>query len=90
MFNFLASSLEKATEILGTLGYAGVFSFSFLDRLTIFLVPAEVVLPAFGILISQGRFPFWPVMIWITIGSFLGNLLPARTGAIASLEAKLL
>jgi len=59
---------------LGTLGYAGVFSFSFLDRLTIFLVPAEVVLPAFGILISQGRFPFWPVMIWITIGSFLGNL----------------
>lgn len=67
--------IERIVEILGALGYPGVFLLSFLDRLTVFLVPAEVVLPAFGILISQGTFLFWPVMIWTTLGNFLGNLL---------------
>jgi len=59
---------------LGVLGYAGVFGASFLDRLTVFLIPAEIVLPAFGILISQTKFSFWPVMMWVTAGNFLGNL----------------
>ena len=74
MFELLSSSLDKAVIFLGTLGYAGVFWASFLDRLTVFLTPAEIVLPAFGILISQGKFSFWPVMIWLTAGDFLGNL----------------
>ena len=59
---------------MGVLGYAGVFGASFLDRLTVFLIPAEIVLPAFGILISQTKFSFWPVMMWVTAGNFLGNL----------------
>ena len=74
MFELLSSSLDKAVIFLGALGYAGVFWASFLDRLTVFLTPAEIVLPAFGILISQGKFSFWPVMIWLTAGNFLGNL----------------
>ena len=59
---------------MGVLGYAGVFGASFLDRLTVFLIPAEIVLPAFGILINQTKFSFWPVMMWVTAGNFLGNL----------------
>jgi len=74
MFEFLSSSIDKAVVFLGALGYAGVFWASFLDRLTIFLTPAEIVLPAFGILISQEKLSFWPVMIWLTAGNFLGNL----------------
>ena len=74
MFELLSSSLDKAVIFLGALGYAGVFWASFLDRLTVFLTPAEIVLPAFGILISQGKFSFWPVMVWVTAGNFLGNL----------------
>ncbi|MEK9158244.1 MAG: DedA family protein [Patescibacteria group bacterium] len=74
MYNLLASYLGKIIGILNSFGYFGVFSLSLLDRLTVFLIPAEVVLPAFGILIGQGEFSFWPVFIWATVGNFLGNL----------------
>lgn len=74
MFEILYLSVERAVGVIGTLGYTGVFVLSFLDRLTVFLIPAEIVLPAFGILVSQGVFQFWPVFIWMNIGSFLGNL----------------
>lgn len=74
MFEILSYTMDKAVVFLEALGYAGVFWGSFLDRLTVFLIPAEIVLPAFGILISQAKFSFWPVMIWVTIGNFLGNV----------------
>ena len=74
MFEILSSSIDKAVVFLGAWGYAGVFWASLLDRLTVFLIPAEIVLPAFGILISQAEFSFWPVMLWVTTGNFLGNL----------------
>lgn len=74
MLEILSSSVGKIVNLLGTLGYSGIFFLSFLDRLMVFIIPAEIVLPSFGILISQGKFIFWPVFIWVTIGSFLGNL----------------
>ena len=74
MFEFVYLSIEKAVQVLGTLGYPGVFLMSFLDRLTVFLIPGEIVMPAFGILVNNGRFAFWPVMLWVTIGNFLGNV----------------
>lgn len=74
MFEIVYSSIEKAVEVLGTLGYPGVFFMSLLDRLTVFLIPAEIVLPAFGVLVSNGKFVFWQVMLWVTLGNFLGNL----------------
>ncbi len=74
MFELFSSSIDKAVSFLESLGYAGVFWVSLLDRLTVFLIPAEIVLPAFGILVSQAKFSFWPVMIWVTVGNFLGNL----------------
>ncbi len=74
MFEILSSSIDKVVIFLGVWGYAGVFWVSLLDRLTVFLIPAEIVLPAFGILVSQAKFSFWPVMLWVTAGNFLGNL----------------
>ena len=74
MFEILSSSLDKVIDLLARLGYLGVFWLALLDRWTVFLIPAEIVLPAFGILISRGEFNFWPVLIWVTVGSFLGNL----------------
>lgn len=73
MFNFITPYIGKVIGILDNFGYFGVFLLSLLDRLTVFLIPAEVVLPAFGVLISQGQFSFWWVFIWVTIGNFLGN-----------------
>lgn len=74
MYNFLTPYIGKVIGILDNFGYFGVFSLSFLDRLTVFLVPAEVVVPAFGVLVSQGQFSFWSVFVWVTIGNFLGNI----------------
>lgn len=74
MFEIIYLSIEKAIILLGALGYSGVFFLSLLDRLTVFLIPAEIVLPTFGILVSQGTFLFWPVFVWVTIGSFVGNI----------------
>ena len=74
MLEIIFSFTERVINFLGTFGYFGIFFLSFLDRLTIFLIPAEIVLPAFGLLISQGKFVFWPVLIWVTVGNFLGNL----------------
>ena len=74
MLDIISSSTERIVNLLGTLGYSGIFFLSFFDRFTVFLIPAEIVLPAFGVLISQGKFTFWPVFVWVTVGSFLGNL----------------
>lgn len=74
MFEILSASIERVLDLIGTLGYSGIFFLSLLDRLTVFLIPAEIVLPAFGILISRGDFSFWPVIIWMSVGSFLGNI----------------
>jgi len=74
MFEIVFSSVEKIIGLFETLGYFGVFSLSFLDRLTIFLIPAEIVFPVYGILISQGKFLFWPAFILLTVGNFLGNV----------------
>lgn len=74
MYNLFAFYAEKIIGVLGDFGYFGVFSLSLLDRLTVFLIPAEVVLPAFGALVGQGEFSFWPVLIWATVGNLLGNI----------------
>src|SRR3989344_9515444 len=74
MFEFVFNISNWTLEVVRQGGYWGVFVLSFLDRLTVFLIPAEIVLPAFGVLISQGEFTFWPVFVWVTVGSFLGNL----------------
>lgn len=74
MVELISYISEWALKVVETGGYFGVFVLSFLDRLTVFIIPAEIVLPSFGILISKGTFLFWPVLIWVSIGSFLGNL----------------
>src|SRR3989344_1964895 len=75
MFEIISSSVKNIVDLIGNLGYSGIFFLSLLDRLTVFLIPAEIVLPAFGILISRGDFSFWPVVGWMSVGSFLGNIL---------------
>ena len=68
------SILQWSADFIGRTGHVGIFLFSFLDRATVFLVPAEIVLPLFGLLIAQGKFSFVPVFILVTAGNLLGNL----------------
>ncbi len=74
MPDFIFSIVQWSADLIGRTGYPGIFLSSFLDRATIFLVPAEIVLPLFGLLIAQGKFSFLSVFILVTLGNLLGNL----------------
>ena len=75
MPDFILSVVQWSADLIGRSGYPGIFLSSFLDRAMIFLVPAEVVLPIFGLLIAQGKFSFASVFILVTVGNLLGNFL---------------
>ena len=74
MPEFILSVVQWSADFIGKTGHTGIFLSSFLDRATIFLVPAEIVLPLFGLLIAQGKFSFVSVFILVTLGNLLGNL----------------
>ncbi len=47
---------------------------SFLDRVLLSVVPSEVVLPLAGFLVGQGRLNFGVVILWVTVGNLIGDL----------------
>ncbi len=73
MFDFISPVVQWFVDLIGRSGYPGIFLSSFLDRATIFLVPAEIIIPIFGLLIAQGKFSFASVFILVTLGNLLGN-----------------
>lgn len=75
MVELLSLSTSYVLSLISYYGYVGVFILSLLDRLTVFLIPGEIILPAFGILVSRGDLNFVPVFGLVTVGSFFGNLI---------------
>lgn len=62
-------------EFLEQWGYVGVFLLSVLDRVTISLIPTEVLLPLYGFLIGQGVFSFGPIFVVISVAALAGEVL---------------
>lgn len=56
-------------------GYLGVFLLSIIDRAAMNLAPAEIILPFIGVLVGQGRFDFWLVILIITFGGLIGDII---------------
>ena len=53
-------------------GYAGIVVLMALEN--IFPpIPSELIMGAAGVALAQGRFSFWPLLWWGTLGSTLGN-----------------
>ena len=53
-------------------GYAGIVLLMALEN--IFPpIPSELIMGAAGVALAQGRFSFWPLLLWGTLGSTLGN-----------------
>ena len=75
MFDFINNITQWATSILSQGGYLGLFLLSIIDRVGVSIIPAEAILPFAGFLIGQGKFLFWPIMIVITIGGLIGDLI---------------
>lgn len=55
-------------------GYGGVFIWGALDRITVSLIPTEVLLPLYGFLVAKGAFGFWLLFGIINIGALTGEL----------------
>lgn len=74
IFLILGTISAKSLEFLERWGYGGAFIMSALDRVTISLIPTEVLLPLYGFLIGKGAFSFWPIFLIISAGALLGEV----------------
>lgn len=73
MFLFFNTIGTRSLEFLERWGYGGVFLLSILDRVSVSLIPTEVLLPLYGLLIGRGVFLFWLIFIIISFGSLIGE-----------------
>lgn len=68
-----------ATNMLDTTGYAGLVFLMALESM-IAPIPSEAVMPFAGFLIVTGKFSWFGVIIFSTIGSILGSLISYYLG----------
>ncbi len=66
--------INLITELMYILGYFGLFVLMALESM-IAPVPSEAVMPFAGFLIAEGRFTFFLVIIFSTLGSIAGSLI---------------
>ena len=79
--------IETAIEIISSWivsgisfsGYWGVGFFMALESACL-PVPSEIIMPFAGYLVWAGKFSFWPVVIWGTIGNLAGSILAYAVG----------
>src|SRR3989344_103923 len=79
MLNMMSRILEFTFRWLDTIaGEANlvvIFLLAVEDRITLVVVPSEVVVPLAGFLVAQGRFSFWLVLAVIALGTLVGEIL---------------
>ena len=75
MFEELISSISNLIlNIIGVLGYAGVFFLMLLESANI-PVPSEIIMTFSGFLVSKGIFNFWLVVFIGALGNLVGSLI---------------
>ena len=63
---------EFILDLIEAWGYLGIAILMFLEN--VFPpIPSEVIMGLGGIAVSQGRFEFWPLVLWAVVGTTLGN-----------------
>lgn len=75
----LADLAALATSAVESAGYPGVFVLMAMESM-FFPVPSEAVMPPAGILVAEGRFSFWLVVLASTLGSLVGSLASYEIG----------
>lgn len=60
-------------------GYWGVGFFMALESACL-PVPSEIIMPFAGYLVWTGKFSFWPVVVWGTIGNLIGSIIAYAAG----------
>ena len=75
----LESLVSFTLGLINKAGYGGVFILSVLENIG-FPIPSEVVVPFSGFLVSIGEFDFWPVILYATLGNFIGSIILYAVG----------
>jgi membrane protein DedA with SNARE-associated domain len=66
-------------SFIGSIGYAGIFILMALESM-VAPVPSEAVMPFAGMLIAEGHFTFFGIIVFSTLGSIAGSLLSYYIG----------
>jgi membrane protein DedA with SNARE-associated domain len=75
LMGLLQGLVDLATQIIGALGYPGVFLLMVMESM-VFPVPSEAVMPFAGFLVAEGRFHSVLLVTTVaTIGSIVGSSL---------------
>jgi membrane protein DedA with SNARE-associated domain len=69
-------------NIISSASYFGVFFLMVLESACI-PVPSEIIMPFSGFLVFSGKFIFWKVILWGTIGNLVGSILAYFVGLYA-------
>ncbi|MDG6904844.1 MAG: DedA family protein [Nitrososphaerota archaeon] len=77
--SFFQQSFDLIANLIGSLGYLGIFLLMFLEGATL-PVPSEVVLPFVGYLVFEGKFNFWVAIVAATSGGILGTIVDYSVG----------
>ncbi len=72
IFDFSFQWLDKIADRINLLT---IFLLAVADRVTLVLVPSEVIVPLAGWLVAQGRVNFWLMLAVITLGTLAGEVL---------------
>ena len=43
-------------------------------------IPSEIIMPFSGFLVWEGRFVFWPVVVWGAVGNLIGSVIAYAVG----------
>lgn len=73
IYDFFSWIGAQTVNIISSLGYPGITILMALESVC-FPIPSEIIMPFSGFLASEGRFSFWPVVFWGTMGNLLGSI----------------
>jgi membrane protein YqaA with SNARE-associated domain len=73
MSGLLPNVVEWASDVAYSFGYLGIAFLVMLGNLHL-PVPTELTLPLAGFLVGQGRFSFFPALVWTTVAAVASSL----------------
>ena len=74
MIALLPDIVQWATDVAYSSGYVGIAFLTGLGNLHL-PIPTEITLPLAGFLVGQGRFSFFPVLIWTTASAVMASVI---------------
>ncbi len=85
MSGLLPDIVRWATDVAYSFGYVGIAVLTVLGNLHL-PIPTELTLPLAGFLVGQGRFSFFPLLVWTTVAGVVSSLILYVPGRLLSEE----